>query len=145
MKYHMARYYLEHKLIPFWFYRKKFSFLGTIIQDKGFFYRRFCDILKEEGFEAPFAEDEFSVALYPISERSVIVALWMPKPRWMHDCWAIYLCFDVDFERPALFTLEYSIGCSFLCAWTASGMHLNFGDSTLEDAFGRILKIYKWK
>lgn len=143
MTYQQARYVFEHQMLTSWFYQKKISFLGAVIQNKSFFYRAFCDILNRQGIDVPVKEEEFSFALFPLSEETVMLVLDLPRPRAMNQCRTMYFCFDVEFRRPAVFTLELSYQCWYLCAWTANHIHLNYGECRPAEAFGRVRRLYE--
>lgn len=134
---HEIRYMFEHRLLPHWFFEKKFAFVGMLHQDKGILYRIINDIFEKEGAENPYTVDMFGASLSKITDQAMTVKISFPEPEEEPLCYCSYLFFDEKFEKTGYFCIEKGNTeggmCPFVCSWTEDGNHRNHGQCGLKN------------
>lgn len=147
MNQHEIRYLFEHRLLPQWFFKYQFSFIGSLLQDKEILYRMIHDLFKEEGLENPYTPDQFQVTVSNLMDQ-MSLKISFPEPEEEPLCYCSYLFFDKEFDNVSFFCIEKGNKEDqmhpFLCSWTPDGTHLNHGRCTFEnnDDFLRCAKIH---
>lgn len=145
---HGIRYFFEHQLLPQWFFKYQFQFIGILLNRKGLLYQMIDDLFKEQGLENPYTPDLFDVTAKRLAEQ-MSVKISFPEPEEEPLCYCSYLFFDQEFDKVSYFCIERGNPAgqmhAFVCSWTQEETHLNHGHCHLgeEGDFLRCAEIYR--
>lgn len=130
MNIHQQLYYIQHKLIPWLFYKCATCFRVDLLHRGGELFIDFLNYINADDpdFRCPFTQSDFLIEEFPIENyNGSILRINMPKPTQMLQCRQVFLAYTSDFERCFYFTLELNQANEyFLCGWGSEHMHLSF-------------------
>ena len=141
-----ARYTLEHKALPLFYFRDKNAFMLSLLESKGeLLYDVMNDFCDKMECENTYKKEDYKVEALNVNEEVKIVRVTMPDPRIELECKYVYFMFDLEFEKMNYFTVEKaSRGTAFLCGWDEHKNHLNYGfcSEDLDEQLQKIIEIY---
>ena len=140
-----ADYYFQHKLIPQTFYEDKVKFVNALAaQNTKVVYSGLKGVLDHFKIENPYTEDMFGVDIMQYSKDVIIIKVSFPEPKEVTYCYCAYMIFDPKCKKQMYFCVEKGSEHSFLCGWSESGDHINYGacEPTDEDALSNSIAIY---
>ena len=118
------RYHIEHVVLRNEFFRNTMLLMMELMSDDGAY--EFYDMcFKKTGVKNPYLKGEFSVNGGKIDENHLMVSLELPVPEYTPLCYRIYFISTIDFENPAMFTIERSLTDGFICGWDRE-QHINY-------------------
>lgn len=126
-----ARYILEHKLFPEWFFNDKIQFVGALADSKAnTAYDLMSRICKKKNIECTYKPEQYKSELFKIDNGNfLLLKLTFPKPENTPLCYRAYMIFNEDFTKASYFTAEKSFENKlFLCGWDKKRTHLNYGE-----------------
>lgn len=141
-----ARYELEHKLLPLFYFRDKNLFIFKLLESsEEILYdviNNFCELM---GCENLYKKEDYKVEPLSVNKDVKIVRVTMPDPMVELECKYVYFIFDLEFEKMKYFTVEKaSKQKEFLCGWDEHKNHLNYGfcPKDLNEQLRKIIEIY---
>ncbi|MBQ7522536.1 MAG: hypothetical protein IJU14_06630, partial [Clostridia bacterium] len=148
-------YFFEHKILPYYFYTYRSSFVIALLEDGNFIYQLMDGLWEDDGEDNNFyTEDDFGCELVYSKYDINVIMIEYPSPEKELLCFHTFLFFDISFERPLFVTVE-SVTTStensvpFLCSWTPDKngdfVHLVYHRCSLnnKENFFNALAIYK--
>lgn len=127
-----ARYLLEHRILPKYFFKEKESFIVTLVRsEKNIPFELIQKICEEEEIELPYTPEDFDMVPFNVTNSIKGLCLDFPEPERSPLCWRIYLLFDMDLKKYGYYTVEKGEDDSdFVCGWQEeeeSLSHVNYG------------------
>ena len=102
-----ARYLLEHRQLPNFFYKtKKDSIKGLLQLTENLAYSTFKNSCEENDIIFPYSESDFKAQNIDLSKKIKAVKLELPEPEDELQCYAVYFVYNTDFSRMYYFTVE---------------------------------------
>lgn len=142
-----TRYFLEHKALPQALHTSRAQLLSSLLRGRG---QAMIDFYKKAEranptYHCPYSPEQFSMSYREYIKRVqsvLIIRIGMPEPEQSPLCRAVYICFGGDRCEDAYFTSELApTGQYFLCAWPTDGVHVNYGEATVDD-FDRVADLF---
>lgn len=143
---HLARYELEHRMLPAYFYNSAAEFLPDLIdRGPGLMWDLMNDASNDMAYrDTDYSEHDFAVDHYQEAamddngETVSLIHIGMPHPLVSNDCYDIYMVYSESMEEGAYFCVEYDEKASkdgkcFLCGWNGTD-HYNYGLLDRKDA-----------
>lgn len=145
------RYLFEHRLLPGWIYGSTGDFLGKLLQDGDYLYKRFDLLCRQYKVENPYSAGQFIVENSVEDEEITVLKMTFPVPEKMPLCYRVYLFSDRTLENVSYYCIEKTgiegENDAVLCEWNRDGAHINYGKLNVEkeEDFDRCFSLYKGK
>lgn len=146
MKLSEARYILEHRLFPEWFFKDKLQFVGAITdKDQTAMYDIMKKICEQENVKCTYKSEQYKSEVFKLDKDKLLVKLTFPEPENTPLCYRAYMIFNESFTEASYFTIEKSFdNKAVLCAWDKKKTHLNYGmfDGGKKQEMLRVIEIH---
>ena len=147
------RYILEAVFLPQLLQEHGAAFISRLLAERG---KMLVDMMnfimrnEPEPYQCPYTPEDFVISArkYPSEDRQsmrYMLRIGMPKAEACPDCACIYMMTDNELANPAYYTVEKSIGTSWmLCGWDNES-HLNYGScpATEKEIVEKIKALYE--
>ena len=153
-------YFFEHRILPYYFYTYRSSFVIALLEDGNFIFQLMDGLFEEDDDEYDddhtvfYTEEDFSCGLVYSKYDINVIMIEYPSPEKEMLCYSTFLFFDISFERPLFITVEHSEvsvehHMPFICSWIpdekGNFLHMVYHNCGLDNKenFFYALAIYK--
>lgn len=149
------RYYLEQTYIPKTLFGGKeirnLFLSGLMEKGEEMLLMLFNTLYRSQGKKCPYTAEQFSlrgVKATPPDDNGLeflVLLIDMPEPEDMTLASRLYICLDLEFDKPGYFLVEKSFeNYSALCGVNEEGMHLNYGEAPEDEReqFSKVCDLY---
>jgi len=132
-----ARYQFEHRMLPRYFYDRPESVLNGV-KEVGVYWL-WESVSTENGIAPTYPAEDYVEHWYSSDDDTIILQVEMPEPDADTLCYRVYFVYNAETGNTGYYTVEYNnfLGeTSFLCGWTRTHEHVNYGGLALLDRRG---------